>query len=487
MKKVILGIALLSQFSYGVESVPRFMEIAKKDGQSLVPLSFFQVSESRFKGKLEESVQNINKGADLETEVVALGDFCHSEFEYARKEANGIFSKWVDEQLADQEEKMRETIASKDEEIRNLQARLDSLLNESPNISEGIKILDEQKREAEENVRKIRNKAMQRNIPDDMFMEGQEDLVNTVSGNVFTELNARKEEIQQRSKRGAKNVEDILGKTQYMYGINAKSLIQNLELQHRMRLSYIASQYNEKRERMEEAHEQQKSLLQKMIDKATALNLKLKKEKELHECISRVFIANPSLRPEKITVKSAAINSMTDIFKKRDVVQNEYSKFEFFSGLLGREDLGVNAKQSDLTKISEYLNNTKIGPRPNKPALIGNFVWNGRVHELCDRFCFMRQYEYSNKAGEIARQSQLYPLILKYGFGGNDIMGKEGVRKSQNWFNHCKDLENQERMNTYNNAMSARNAEISRASSIPFPSGEFDRLVDQFNTFLSKL
>lgn len=60
-------------------------------------------------------------------------------------------------------------------------------------------------------------------------------------------------------------------------------------------------------------------------------------------------------------------------------------------------------------------------------------------------------------------------------------------RMTVDWYNRCKDIENAERRNTYNNAMSEWNAEVSRASVVSFPLEEFDRLVEQFNFFVSKL
>ena len=262
-----------------------------------------------------------------------------------------------------------------------------------------------------------------------------------------------------------------------MYGINAKSLVQNLELQHRMKLSYIASQYNEKRERMEEAYEQQKSLMQKMIDEAAALNLKLKKEKELHERISRVFIAN-SIKAEKITIGSGEINRITDIFEKRATVRTEYSKFELFSDLLRRKDLGINAKQRDLAKVSEYLNSTKISQKPAEPTLIRDAFWQ--------------------RPSGFHRSLLQYPdgrfIWNKYGMVPSNItlprrieVGTREYQMVLDWYNRCKNIENAERRNAHNNAMSLWNTEVARAASIAFPSEEFDRLVEQFNVFVSKL
>ena len=246
-----------------------------------------------------------------------------------------------------------------------------------------------------------------------------------------------------------------------------ENLIRNLKKQQKDILESIAMQYNEKLKREGETNEQKESLLQKTIDELTALKSRLEKEKELHEHVSQVFIANPSLKPEEIMIRSAEINRMTDIFKKRAAVQAEYLKFQLFSGLLGREDLGINAKQDDLTKVSEYLNNTKVKvsrQKPAEPTLIRDACWqqHRRIFVFPDRAFIESKY-----------RERLNNVLKIHGF--------------VYWYEGCKDIENTERRNAYNNAMSAWNAEVSRASAVSLPSEEFDRLVEQFNVFVSKL
>ena len=226
--------------------------------------------------------------------------------------------------------------------------------------------------------------------------------------------------------------------------------------------------------RQEDEHQREIEARDAQLEEARNERIRVEREKELQSQISRVFVVNKSLKPEKIMIRSAEINRMTDIFRKHNAVQNEYSKLALFSGLYGREDLEVKAKQSDLTKLSEYVSSTRISPKPVAPALI---------RDAFRKECLLGSWYYVFPDEDFIRGK----YGLEYAIRPASLFDRKNQYDVLNRYNHCKDVENAERMNTYNNAMSRWNAEVSRASAVPLPSEEFDLLIEQFNTFLSKL
>lgn len=273
MKKVILGIVLFAQFTYGMEREFEPSESRSTNTTTLVSSRFFQESEARFRTHLESVLRSVTEGSI--TPESAIG--------------------------------------------------------------------------------RARAQAEQDEIPE-LVTERQ---VDRTSRRFSEQLDEIKREVQE----SRRTLEEAFERTQEKYGDNIDALIGNLQDRYEDILAGVTAQYNERRERIEEAYEQQKALMQRMIDEVAAINLKLEKERELESRISHVFIANPSLKPEKITVRSSDVDNIADIFLKHDTVQKEYIKFTLFSELYGNEDLGITATLQDLAQVKEYVNATHISPK----------------------------------------------------------------------------------------------------------------------------
>ena len=493
MKKVILGIALISQFSCTVEGIPEIAKLAKKENQSLVPINFFDNSKARFREQLDNSTQSVvEKFSKLNAlpelseedrenqkllavidEFCNLNKFCEGEFNLNRNKANEFFHQMLVTRAKDI---MRDEIAQKEAEIVRLQGRLDELLKKSPQTAESLRRSDNSIRRAEEDVR--RTKHATDNFDVSKYELLKERQINRTFERFSEKLNAIQNEVQESRDNLERTLRDVLEKTQKQYEDSTNILIGNIEDNYDDIIKEVEEKYKDQKRHLAEAYDRQIEAMNDKINEFTALNAGLEREKELHSLISRVFVTNKSLRAEKIMIRSAEINRMTDIFKKRAAVQAEYSKFELFSGLLGREDLGISAKQDDLTKVSEYLNNTRISQKPAMPTLIREVFWARALG-----FFLGEPHPVFPDEGFIRGKYGLTHILA----AGGGLLGHYEERMTVDWYNRCKDIENTERRNAYNNAMSAWNAEVSRASTIPFPAGEFDRLVEQFNVFVSKL
>jgi len=326
----------------------------KKEYQELIPKELYQDSILRFKSEIDKSSQRINQGSEIGLEIITLGNLCQNEFESVGEKVDGIFKKWVEKEKSKQEIEINNKITEKDEEIEKLQTTVNELLNGLPKIQENIKIYDDQKKYIEEKIKKMKEQTKTINIQEMLMKEQVNDYLEILN----EELNEIKEEIQQKEKNVS--TEDVLNKIQYIYKIVIKSFAKNLESQYQRNLKDIPSQYIEKESHLEEAYEEQKVILNGMIDEINNGISDMEKKNLLKSNVSYVFTSNPSLKPEKIMIRSYDINRIDDIQLKHDKVQNEYNKFVLFSELYENENLDIAATPDDLEDVKQYIDNTVI-------------------------------------------------------------------------------------------------------------------------------
>ena len=457
----------------------------ENNNKELIPKEFYQNSALRFKEELNKSAQRINQGSEMGNEITTLGNFCQNEFEDVRKEANGIFQKWVEKEKLKQEKEINNVIKEKDKEIEKLQTTINELLKGSPNIRENIKIYDNQRKDAERKIKKMKEETRTINIPEMLTR----DQVNDTLATLHEELNEIKEEIQHNANNVSRDVEDVLKETQYMYKANIKSLVSSLKSQFHRNLNDIASQYNDKEKHLKEAYEAQKDVLNKMIDEIRKLNFDLEKKNQLGSRVSHVFIANSSLKPEKIMVRSFDINNILDINLKHNKVQDEYNKFVLFSELYGNKDLDIVATKNDLNAVKQYVDNTAIipftaVPPPQRPS-VENVIMTFRP-------LFSKLYtvphileDWLNNMGE-----NNYIKSINDNGGGGLFVFETNYDKIR----HSVDAAIQRATSTYNNRLTAyqnskkqHEDQIDKAQAAIFPSESFNRLVDQFNAFVNMI
>lgn len=288
-------------------------------------------------------------------------------------------------------------------------------------------------------------------------------------------------------------MEEAFEGTQKQYADSISVLTFNLQEKYDWILEGVTGQYNEKIVHLEDAFEQEKSLMQRMIDEVTAINLKLEKEKELEARISHVFIANPSLKPEKVVIRSSDIEHIADIFLRHNTIQREYNKFAFFSELYGNTDLGVVATTDDLNAVKQYVNETVIAPLtavepPKKPYLVGtDHGWGNRGGDV----------EWNNgRRGGPDHGAWVNPALVGWlnGMGEDNFTKWWWNKYAPSWPGEQLSAAVGRAMSTYNSRLatyqsqkSRYEAQIKHAMTQVFPSESFNRLVNQFNEFVSKL
>jgi len=301
------------------------------------------------------------------------------------------------------------------------------------------------------------------------------DRVSGILEDIFEELNSIKEEFQQNQRDTAENVERVLGQTQYMYKVNVKSLIRDLKHQYSINLETISSQYQEKNEKIKEAYEAQKKLLNNMIDEITKHNLELEKEKELHTQISRVFISNPSLKPEKIMIKSIDILRQ-DPQSRYNTVKSCYDKFVLFVELFSNKE--------ELSIIETYLNQmNNLVPKLER-IMSCQVNWGDLFDAYGDVKEFARSRNYRQWCGS-HKYDRLFADKVK---GGGPGFRDGWMNPNADYYSHHIGHLIMDDFNNENNRRKNHNEELQRQiQNINFPSKEFDSILKQFNIFVSKL
>ena len=511
MKKVILGIALISQFNYTVEGIPEIAKLAKKENQSLVPINFFDNSKARFREQLDNSTQSVvEKFSKLNAlpelseedresqkllavidEFCNLNKFCEGEFNLNRNKANEFFHQMLVTRAKDI---MRDEIAQKEAEIVRLQGRLDELLKKSPQTAESLRRSDNSIRRAEEDVR--RTKHATDNFDVSKYELLRERQINRTFERFSEKLNAIQNEVQESRDNLERTLRDVLEKTQKQYEDSTNILIGNIEDNYDYIIKEVEEKYKDQKRHLAEAYDRQIAVMNDKINEFTALNAGLEREKELLSLINGVYRSNPDnafIRSRSfISGNAQEIRDIGDLFVRRSRVEDIYNKVRLFSNLLGREDLGVVATSADLDMVRRYVDETRIAPFTavpprQRPHLVNvDHGWGNRGGDT----------EWNNGCrGGGNHDAWVNPVLV----GWLNEMGEDNFTKR--WWNKYAPAWPGEQlgaaigraMSTYNNRLAAYQnqksqyeTQIGRACAIVFPSEEFDRLVKQCNEFIKK-
>jgi len=456
--------------------------------KELVSKDFYQNTTLRFKNELKRSVQRINHGSELEKEVMILEKFCENEFEGFGEKFKNIIQEWMKEEKLQQERIMNDTFKEKDEKIQELEARLNRLLNGSPNARDNLKAYDHQIQNANENIKKIQQEIVV--IPEMLTKDQIDDILK----DIHEELNEIKDEIKQNTDDVSRNMENVLNQTQYMYKTNIKSLVKHLKWQLNQNLTDMATKYNEKEKNLIKEYEAKEKGLQAMVDQISKMNSDLEKKSQLKSRIHHVFMINPSLRPEKILIRSFDIQQIGDPMLKHNRLQQEYNKFVLFSELYGKTELGVFATTEDLNAVNHYSNTpvpVEPQPYPHFPNIRHEFFANLDQTDWCyynDPFLTLKKYVMVNQKlikwleemGEMISNKMISSKKITP-FSG--LLNVDKVVIELTILNEAK----QRALTTYNNRMALYRTQKSQYEALVFPTEAFNRLVDQFNEFVNRL
>ena len=459
MKKVILGIALLAQFSYGMEREFEPSESRSTNTTTLVSSKFFEESEARFRTHLESVLRNITEGSITpETAIVRLRGDHRESLVMLRSSLNQGYLNQLEEQRVAQEELIRRITSEKEHEIQALQERLDTLLHASGSTSESFRIFNQERRYAEENVKKAKEEAKHGEIPE-LVTERQ---VDRTSRRFSEQLDEIKREVQE----SRRTLEEAFERTQEKYGDNIDALIGNLQDRYDDILAGVTAQYNERRERIEEAYEQQKALMQRMIDEVAAINLKLEKEKEFKQRIG-IILSHNQIDPRDIIKNTDTEFLSMDLPARHNLLLTIYNKKILpFAELL---------ESSDLSAIRDYISAINVSlPRDELGDFQGYyFGWGYESYT---------QWNYRN----------IYEIRRAKSYGAN-IPGHEAYQESKHWIYpltfwvnaaHANLIESERQR--INNIIREEQTNYKRAIELVFPTQEFKRLVDKVNSFFKE-
>ncbi|MBR1734460.1 MAG: DUF1640 domain-containing protein [Alphaproteobacteria bacterium] len=458
MKKVILGVALLAQFTYGMERDFSSLEGRSADTTTLVSSRFLEESEARFRTHLESVLRGVTEGSIApESAIISIGGDHRESLVLLRSSLNQGYLEQIEEQRVAQEELIHRITAEKEHEIQALQERLDTLLHASGSISESFRIFDQERRHVEENVRRAKEQAEHGEIPE-LVTERQ---VDRTSRRFSEQLDEIKREVQE----SRKTLEEAFERTQEKYSDNIDALIGNLQDRYEDILAGVTAQYNERRERIEEAYEQQKALMQRMIDEVAAINLKLEKEKEFKQRIG-IILSHNQIDPRDIIKNTDTEFLSMDLPARHNLLLTIYNKKILpFAELL---------ESSDLSAIRDYISAINVSlPRDELGDFQGYyFGWGAASYT---------EWNYRN-ISEI-RRAKSYGANIP---GHEDYQYKHQPCPLTFWANaaHANLIESERQR--INNIIREEQTNYKRATELVFPTQEFKRLVDKVNSFFKE-
>ncbi|OUM66876.1 hypothetical protein PIROE2DRAFT_5860 [Piromyces sp. E2] len=296
----------------------------------IVPSRLLEENNLRFHSSLEAAIQSVTNGQSTpETAIANISGDYRDLLGMFRDQLNQQYHNRLEKQQNTYEQQIHHITDEKDREIQELQERIDTLLNASASSSE------------KENVRRTREQ-VENNTPEDLVTERQ---IDRTSRRFSEQLNKIRNEVLE----GQRSLEMLLKEHK-----NDMDRYEDI-------IEGMTAQFNEKKERMEEAYEQQKSLMQRMIDEITANNLKLEKEKELKTKIGMILSQN-CIDPRDIiksTISDILSMDLPNRYKFLFTLYNE--KIQPFSELL---------ESNDLSKLNNYINAINM---PSPRTELGDF------------------------------------------------------------------------------------------------------------------
>ena len=491
MKKIVIGAVILLQSTCSMcMQESRSASCNAITSAVQIPANIMQSGTEQLQAILQEAMHGVSVGEDgFCSALVSIQDNCIAWFGRYMTELQSHINQAYSMQLRDRHgsmtHDMQEMIAQKNSEISELQARLNALLHADSATAESMRIFDQEMQYAENRVRETRQLA-ERCEESPLFSNIQ---IERTINRFGEELNTLKRSIEV----GQRTLQESLERVQERYRDNINSLISYLDDRYHDNLSNIERQHNERYQLMIEAYENQKSLMQRMINEATALNTKLENARERHSQISRIFMNNPSLKPEKILVTSAVLSGIANIDERRNKISDLHKTFSLFQSLLGRSDLGITATNNDLQMVRDYIDAIAITPFNEKeplarPVLIGHdngvHARGGDVEWNWGRRCNGDHHAWVNPhlVGWLHSMDEKNFTVRwwnKYCPPEPGILLNAAIARASATY--------EKRMADYIELKRQYKEQIERATNAAIPSVALDRLITQFNTFVNEL
>jgi len=328
---------------------------------ALLPLNYFENRVSQLQNTVEEGLKKVKNESDLDKEKLVVKDFFHNDYEIVSKKMNELFNNKSNEKHKNHQKNMQELNDSKGESIKQLNKKVDNMVDSSPELKEKLKLFNDRRQQCEQKVKKARNDATGSN--NNLMRIEDFETINEHEIKLSMKYISKKiDELSKNLESKQEETKGAIGQLKIMYEMGLHGVISKLMVRFDDALEHIEYSYREKEEKLKEAYEEQEEMLNKMVKELTEMNKKLEKKRELEKEIHNIYHANPSdpsLRT-LITDNVSELKAINKLSDRRSRVESLYKKFIIFSNLLDREDLGVKAKASDIEAIKLWLDRTNI-------------------------------------------------------------------------------------------------------------------------------
>ncbi len=378
MKKLIIGIAILIQcISVGAMENQRQNAVNRDGTAELVPAGFFDAGITRMNENIQNAIRTVSadRGA-LPNEITTLSTDYRSYFEGLRSQINRIYLEQMRAQQQRQEAAINEMtrerdaeISRRNTEIQQLRTRLNELAASTHATIVNLGDIDGQMGNIENDLRERRNRAVTVSVSE-LFSEGdfsdRADVFDRQLSDMSTSINV-----------DGNSVGSAFDATQAVYNASVNTLALNIQRRYDESVISLIHQFDEHKRLLEEGYTQAISSLDGTIQRLTEENTRLERKQELMNLVNAAISSNYSLagRP-LIRTRGADVKAISDFLQRKSTMEDLYNKFQAFSNLYGRRDLGVLATRADLDKVQNWITTAQTAyslygslsfPAPAKP------------------------------------------------------------------------------------------------------------------------
>jgi hypothetical protein len=355
MKKTLITAVFFLQSSFllhGMQAFPDRVEPVRVGSAvgALIPVNYFGNEIERFSADIGFSLKRVKSGeSTVDPEIANITENCRVWLDSCRLQINKKHMEFIIRQESQKQSEIQKIIEEKEKTIRTLQSKLNTLLSANEGLKALSAVLNKEMVGYETAIKRALDEVKK-------FGDAPELLTAAQLGRTTERLTEHLKIIKSEIKEGKRDLEGAFFRAQERYGDGIRALAESLEEKYNDILLGVAKKSAEKIAHLTEAYERRIEFMQCMADEAAATTAAqaAAKKTELQNIYKSI-----NAKKEPFGFMASEVRQM-DLKQRHETVKELYERFVPFAVLLGREDLGITARATDLVAIAKYRDVTAV-------------------------------------------------------------------------------------------------------------------------------